>query len=325
MAKKKNDLAVQQTNDLAVPKTISEKVLKRVEEMRTDGALVIPEDYSPANALNEAYLTLQTVKDKTGAPALSTCTTGSVANALLDMVTQGLSPNRKQCYFVVYDKELTLMRSYMGTIAVAKRFAGVKDVFAQVVYAGDGFEYEIDPSTGVRSVKKHVQSLASIDGGEILAAYATVIKEDGSRYQEIMTIKEIRAAWNQGQTKGGSPAHKNFPQEMAKKTVINRALKIFINSATDSAILAGAYNRTTENEYRSDDDDGFEVLDENRAEARAAAAELFFGEGEDVRQTIKNASDGLSEPQEAIPPFTDEEMEEILEVERLEALAQEVE
>ena len=36
---------------------------------------------------------------------------------------------------------------------------------------------------------------------------------------------------------------------MAKKTVINRACKNYINSSKDSDILIDAFNRTTSNEY----------------------------------------------------------------------------
>ena len=41
----------------------------------------------------------------------------------------------------------------------------------------------------------------------------------------------------QGATKGGSPAHKNFGDEMAKKTVIGRACKILIGMSDDSALF----------------------------------------------------------------------------------------
>ncbi|MGO0053923.1 recombinase RecT, partial [Streptococcus suis] len=40
-----------------------------------------------------------------------------------------------------------------------------------------------------------------------------------------------------------------FPQEMAKRTVINRAAKQFFNTSDDSDILIEAVNRTTENEF----------------------------------------------------------------------------
>ena len=60
---------------------------------------------------------------------------------------------------------------------------------------------------------------------------------DGVQDTDIMTIEEIKQSWNQGATKGNSPAHKNFEGEMAKRTVTNRAIKMFVNSSDDSAVL----------------------------------------------------------------------------------------
>src|SRR5699024_4303409 len=62
-----------------------------------------------------------------------------------------------------------------------------------------------------------------------------------------MTRKEIDASW--GQSKTGRAVHKKFPQEMAKRTVINRAAKAFINTSDDSDLLVEAINNSTENEY----------------------------------------------------------------------------
>ena len=44
--------------------------------------------------------------------------------------------------------------------------------------------------------------------------------------------------------KGNSGAHKNFTQEMSKKTVTNRACKHFYSTSDDSDILIESINRT---------------------------------------------------------------------------------
>src|SRR5699024_7555859 len=41
----------------------------------------------------------------------------------------------------------------------------------------------------------------------------------------------------------------NFSQEMAKRTVLHRAAKMFINTSDDSDQLTGAINATTSNEF----------------------------------------------------------------------------
>ena len=221
-------------------KEITDLVLARVLALQSSGELQLPPNYSPGNALNTALLILQGVENKQGEKALVKCTRQSIANALLDMVLQGLSPGKKQCYFVMYGNKLEMQRSYMGTYAVAKRVAGVKDVNAQTVYEGDEFVYEIDTDRGVKKVVKHVQKLEDInpDPSKIKGAYAVITFEDGSSKTEIMNIRQIRAAWNMGASGGNSPAHKNFGDEMAEKTVTARALKLEINSSSDAALYA---------------------------------------------------------------------------------------
>lgn len=61
-------------------------------------------------------------------------------------------------------------------------------------------------------------------------------------------MAEIKTSWSQS----SNPAVQNkYPQEMAKRTVINRAAKAFINTSDDSDLFIEAINRTTENEFEN--------------------------------------------------------------------------
>ena len=133
-------------------------------------------------------------------------------------------------------KKLTLMSSYMGTITLAKRYGNVKDVVANVIYEGDEFEFEVEAETGKKKIIKHKQSLKSLDGN-ILGGYAVVTLNDGSNHVEVMSMKQIKASWEMGNAKGDSKAHRNFPDDMAKKTIIGRACKRFINTSSDAVLL----------------------------------------------------------------------------------------
>ena len=62
----------------------------------------------------------------------------------------------------------------------------------------------------------------------------------------VMTKKEIDKSWSKAKTKN---VQNDFPQEMAKRTVINRAAKQFFNTSDDNDLFIDAVNRTTENEY----------------------------------------------------------------------------
>ena len=216
-------------------RNISEEVLNKIKKMERGGALDIPKDYSYENALKGAWLQLQETVDKEGKKAMETCSHASIATSLFKMVTEGLSVTKNQGYFIAYGGKLNFQKSYFGNLALAKRMCGVKNVNGVVIYEADKkeFKYEIDPNTGRKRIVSHIQKLENIDNNKIAGAYAIVIYEDGTTNMEIMTIKAIKLSWMQGAANGNSPAHKNFPDQMAIKTVMNRALKIALSSSND--------------------------------------------------------------------------------------------
>lgn len=240
MAEKSKQSEQSKTQQIVKFDNISDQVLAKINAFTRDGGLLLPENYSVANNMKSAWLVLQETTDRNGKPALEVCSKASIANALFDMVLQGLSVSKSQGYFIVYGNKLEFQRSYFGTVALAKRSGGIKtEPVANVIYDGDDFIYNIDPKTGHYAIVKHEQKLQNIDDNKITGAYAIVKLADGSTQVTIMTIAQIRAAWNQGATKGKSPAHQNFAGEMAKKTVIGRACKMIINSADDAWLYEG--------------------------------------------------------------------------------------
>lgn len=218
-------------------KTLADSILQKVAQYQEAGGINLPKDYSPANALKLAWLAILDVKDMSDKPALEVCTQPSIANAMLKMIIQGLNPVKRQCSFIVYGNQLQCQREYNGAIMIAKRDGGVLDIKAKAVFEGDVFEYEINPETSVSRVLKHTQTLESRASGKLKGAYAVKEYCDGTKETEIMSWPEIVASWKMGKAKGNSPAHQNFPDQMAIKTVIGRCLKIDINSSDDSEIL----------------------------------------------------------------------------------------
>ena len=217
--------------------TTMELVLKKVNAFTEAGSLQLPKDYSVSNAMRGAWLVLQELKDKDNKPVLTSCTPGSIANALLDMATQGMSVQKKQGAFIVYGNKVVFQRMYAGNVALAKRYAGMKEVRANVIYKDDVFEYGVDAETGRKHIIEHKTKIQNIDFTKLLGAYALVIMEDGSTYLEVMSMAQIKQSWEQGQSKGNSPAHRNFPDQQMIKTVINRAIKILISASDDSVLM----------------------------------------------------------------------------------------
>ena len=228
-------------NEKNVAKTVSFKeetinhVLTKINDLIGSGQLVLQPNYSAANALQSAWFKLIEIpkgKDKT---LIELCTKSSIANALFKMVADGLNPAKNQVYFIPYGQKLECQRSYQGTIAIAKRYGKLANIAANVIYENDEFTFEIDVETGYKKIKSHVSSIDNI-GGKIKGAYAVCTLTDGTTFAEIMSVQQIQKSWDQGVMKGGSPAHKNFEDQMCLKTVISRACKIIINSSDDTAL-----------------------------------------------------------------------------------------
>lgn len=231
-----------QNHDVAlIQKDITDDVNKSLARLQ-EGGLVLPPNYNHSNALKSAFFALS---NNSGGNLLNVCSKASVANALLDMVTQGLSPAKTQCYFIKYGDTCKLNRSYFGTQAVLKRLTNVKDIWANVIFEGDDFVYEVD--RGREKLVSHGTKFENRDNN-ILGAYAVIQTTEDEELLTVMTKKEIDTAWSQGKTKN---VQDKFPAEMAKRTVINRAAKAFINTSDDSDLLVEAINNTTENEYEN--------------------------------------------------------------------------
>ncbi|NQL85092.1 recombinase RecT [Streptococcus suis] len=227
------------SNLAVIQKDITDAVNAKVSQMQNEGLVVAP-NYAPANALKSAFFAM------TNSPSgnlLEKCSKESIANALLDMVVQGLSPAKTQCYFIPYGSTLKMTRSYFGTMKVVKQLSNVKDIWAEVVFEGDVLKIRND--NGRKVLESHETDWTNQDNA-IIGAYCIIEKVDGERILTVMTKKEIDRSWQQSKNKSVQNA---FPQEMAKRTVINRAAKQFFNTSDDSDILIEAVNRTTENEF----------------------------------------------------------------------------
>ena len=231
---------------LTVPKNVGDYINNTMQKYMERG-LTLPKDYNVNNAVISSYLIIK--QD----PKLASCTQDSIASALLDMATMGLSASKKQVYFIPYNNELKASPSYFGKIMAIKRIKGVVDVRADVIYKETGYELFNDEygNDEIKITKPCPLDKRNID--DIIGAWARIILDESvwgtKSYVCIMTLDQIKKSWGQGATKGNSPAHKNFGDEMCKKSVINRCCKLFVNSAKDNDVLIETLNRLTDQEY----------------------------------------------------------------------------
>ena len=284
------------------PTKLTDLVLDRVKQMQDTQDLSLPKNYNASNALNAAFLELQKVQDRNHRPALEVCSHDSIVKSLLDMTLQGLSPAKDQCYFIVYGNELQMQRSYFGTVAAVKRLDGVKKVRAEVVHEDDVFAIGANEDMEL-IVKQFIPKFENQDK-PIIGAFAMIKTDEGTDFT-VMTKKEINQSWAQTRQKNNK-VQQNFSQEMAKRTVLNRAAKMFINTSDDSDLLTGAINDTTSNEYDDERRDVTPVEDEKQStdellegfqksqEAKAKGVSNS-GNGNEGKETSEEVADGQTE------------------------------
>lgn len=235
-------------------------VLTRINAMKGSGELVLPDGYNAGNALKSAWLYLQTIENGRGIKAIDTCTQNSICNCLLEMCIRGEHP-KKHCYFIPCGNSLEFWERYTGKLMRAKRDSDIADIYPQVVYEGDEFVYTVD-ELGRYQLVSHKTNIDNIDISKIKLVYAVVVKKNGDKYLEIMTMQQVRKAWEQGAAKGNSKAHNNFGDQMCKRTIISRACKVSLDSSPDGWNNNGV----------DDGDDNFSMLPPDASEAERQLA-----------------------------------------------------
>ncbi|MDU2383243.1 MAG: recombinase RecT [Finegoldia magna] len=278
------------SNELAKQgKTIVDSVQKRIVGMQNSGSIELPNNYSVGNALKSAYLILQETQTSGKKPVLQACTQESIANSLLDMATQGLNPSKEQCYFIAYGNKLTMSRSYLGTIALTKRIKGVKDVKGYAVYKDDKFELGFDILTGKQKILEFCPGL-NRDSKNLIGAFALILGDNEILHTEYMDINQIHNAWNQGSMKGNSGAHKNFPDQMAIKTVINRACKFYVSTSDDSDKIAEFMNKSVEDTDRELEEEKKEFANKEVVEIEEIPESVDEETGEIIEAEIEDTN-----------------------------------
>ena len=232
-----------------IKKDIGDQVVDRVFALMDEKRVSVPEGYDAASMIKKAVLRITQTKDKNGKTALDVCTKESVAQTLFDMVLQGLDPGKNQCYFIVYGNQLQLFRSYFGTEAALRRAVSiVGKIHTDLVHEGDDVEWAMSPY-GERYAARILTDPITNCEKPVVFGFCNIFNVNGELMAAaVMTWKEIQKSWSR--TRSGGQTQKDFPGEMAKRTLINRACKHILNSSIEAdSIVTAAFNHTTGNEY----------------------------------------------------------------------------
>ena len=212
-------------------------------------------------------------------PKLAECSPQSFLAAMMTAAQLGVEPNTAlgQAYLLPYrnhgNMECQFQLGYKGLIDLAYRSGEVSVIQAHTVYENDVFEYEL----GMDPKLRHVPAKA--DRGEAVAYYAMFKTKDGGYGFEVMSVDDVQRhaqRYSKSYGSGSSPWRSNF-DEMAKKTVLKRALKY---APLKSDFVRGvAQDETIKAELS---DEMYAVPDET----------VYEAEGEEISSTAVDAETG---------------------------------
>lgn len=149
----------------------------------------------------------------------------SLQAAILNVAAIGISlnPALAHAYLVPRDGAICLDISFRGLVKIATDSGAIKWAKVELVYASDTFEW-CGPAAA--PIHKANPFASKEERGEMIGGYCIAKLPDGDVMCEVMSAEDIykvrdtSKAWK----KNGGP-WKDWPDEMAKKTVMKRAAK----------------------------------------------------------------------------------------------------
>ena len=224
-------------------------------------------------------------------PKLQQCTPNSFLGAMMQAAQLGVEPNTPlgQAYLIPYMNhgklECQFQLGYKGLIDLAYRSGEISTIQAQIVCANDEFDY----SFGLEPTLKHVP--AKRDRGDATHVYAVYRKKDGGYGYEVMSMDDVRQhAQKYSKSYGNGPWKTNF-EEMAKKTVLKKLLKLApLRSDFQRGLTADESIKTEilPDMYEAEDVTDYEVVDEPQTPQEATPVTVDDSTGEiiDGQQTL---------------------------------------
>jgi recombination protein RecT len=189
-----------------------------LERSRPQIAMALPKHLNPDRILRIAMTSVQRV------PRLLDCDPVSLVGAVIQAAQLGLEPDGVLglAYLIPYKNTVTFQPGYKGLLALARRSGEIGAVEARCVYARDAFSYRygLDPDL------RHTPSIEA-DPGPLAFVYAIVRLKDGGQQWEVMSAAQVDAHRRKySRATGTDTPWETAPEEMAKKTVLKRALKL---------------------------------------------------------------------------------------------------
>lgn len=200
-------------------------------------------------------------------PKLALCDPYSMMHAVMTCAQLGLEPSKTlgRVHLIPYGRDVQCIIGYQGLVELARRSGEISEIFAEVVYENDKFEYTL----GLNKKLEHTPELGG-NRGEFKCAYAVAKYKDGGNHMVVMSKEEIEKI--KSGIKYKNAVWDSHYDEMAKKTAIRRLAKLLPLTVEleRSAEIADHEIADTVPDYRQElQDQGIEVVDVESSEATA--------------------------------------------------------
>jgi recombination protein RecT len=219
----------QQEEGTAVARTAGEQKLAiinaRLKRLEPHLAAVLPKFITPERMIRVALLAINRQ------PKLLSCTAESLAESMMTIATWGLEIGRT-AHIVPFGDKAQAQADYKGMIELAIRCGSITSCRARVVHERDEFRV----AYGLQEELIHVPTWRE-EAGNAVGVYAVAGLPSGEQKFDLMSAADVDRIRRRSKAKDDGP-WKTDPEEMWKKTVVKRLLKMVPQNPLLSEALA---------------------------------------------------------------------------------------
>lgn len=218
--------------------TVDRTIAHLIETQRDQIARALPRTGLTADRLTRVLVT-----ECKANPQLMRCEPISLMAAVMRAAQLGLEPGPLgHCYLVPFrngktgQTEVTFIMGYKGLVDLARRSGQVESIYAEVVYEGDEFDYQL----GLDRSLTHKRSESS-NRDKVTHAYAVAKYKGGGFDFQVLDVLEINARRNRSKASSSGPWVTDYAA-MARKSAV-RALAPWLPLTVEAASAVEADER----------------------------------------------------------------------------------
>lgn len=226
---------------------VQDTVAQMIQRQQSQINRALPRQLNPDRF---ARIVLTEVKSN---PGLLRCDPTSLLAAVMKAASLGVEPGPLgHVYLVPYKDQVQMILGYKGIIDLARRSGKVSELYAEVVYEGDHFEYTL----GLHRDIQHWRTPAS-NRSKITHAYAVAKYVDGGNDFAVLDELDIESRRSRSGSRTSGPWTTDYAA-MARKSAV-KALAPYLPLTPEAAGAVSGDERSYD--WDSIDSDGVEIVE----------------------------------------------------------------